>query len=127
MTPSDDSKDTAYDFLKSFEEACTKAGLNFAVIFDYYFEREYVFKGPDYLLLGGPMPGDDETWHVFWAETSKPGRQSLQMIARFLDLMPYERPRVAWSRMVRGKMQTRYYLTARLRSLTARGQPVPRA
>jgi len=124
MTP---SPDVPYDFLRSFEEACTKVGLNYAILFDYYFERGYVFKGPDYLVLGGPMPDDDTTWHVFWAETTAPGRGSLRMIARFLDLMPYERPHVAWSRMLRGKMTTRYYLTARLRRLTARGQPVPPA
>lgn len=124
MTP---SADAPYDFLKSFEEACTKAGLNYSILFDYYFSNEYVFKGPDYLLLGGPMPGNDQAWHVFWAETSRGKCADLKTIAHFLDLMPYERPYVAWSRMTRGSMHTRYYLTARLRRLTARGQPVPPA
>ena len=121
------SPDTPHDFLTSFERACTKAGLNHAIIFDYYFEREYVFKGPDYLLLGGPMPGNDEAWHVFWAETTRPGRAKLDQIAHFLTLMPYPRKYVAWSRMARGRMETRYFLTERLLRLTAKRQPDPTA
>ncbi len=116
-----------HDFLLSYRQACEKAGLNYTILFDYYFTHEYVFKGPDYLLMGGPDPQRGDAWHVHWAETTKPNRALPETIAHFLSLMPYERPYVSWSRALRGDMRTRYYLTKRLRALTARGQPVPPA
>jgi hypothetical protein len=115
-----------YDFLDSFRIACEKLGLNHAIIFDYYFEQQYVFKGPDYLMLAGEEPGNDEAWHVFWAEVDPAKREpTMQSVRRFLRLMPYKRKWVCWHRLKNGSHTKRYYLTDRVLRLTSQGQPDP--
>lgn len=108
-----------YDFLASFERACTSVGLSYALVFDSYFVRGYVFKGPDYLMLGAPDPTRPSTWHVQWAEFH-PRLRPLEAVGRLVRLMPYRMDYVGWSReLKRGGSRPRYYLTQRILDLTA--------
>ena len=108
-----------HDFLASFQRACTAVGIDYRLVFDSYFVRGYVFKGPDYLMLGSPDPTRSDTWHVQWAEFHPhPGR--MVAVARLVRLMPYPLKYVGWSRDLRlPEGKPRYYLTERVLRLTA--------
>lgn len=111
-----------YDFLASFQRACEKRGLDFRPIFDTYFVKGYILKGPEYLMLGSPHNTRPDTWHVMWAEFHPwPGR--MVAVGRLVRMMPYPLKYVGWSRALRdGPVKTRYYLTERVLRLTA-GMP----
>lgn len=120
------SPDAPHDFLASFKASCDLLELDYAVIFDHYFERQYVFKTPELMMLAGPEMGNDEAWHVFWAEVDPRLRENtLHSIGRFVRLMPYKRKWLCWHRLKRGRHTKRYYLTDRVLSLTSQGQSDP--
>lgn len=106
------------DFLLELQKACDKGGFPFAQTFDTYFTRGYVFKGPDFLMLGERDPDRDDAWLVFWAHSVPQGR-TIHNIGRFLRMMPYHLPYVGFARGLRDEsMKVRYYLTDRLLRLT---------
>ncbi len=114
----------SHDFLTGFIRAHEAAGINAADKLEYWLSNGYVFKAPDYLLIGGEDPDspDPEVWFVYWAEL-RPGLRKLGapfMLATFLYLMPDFRPKVKFNRGVRGRYDGRIYSTARLLKLIPR-------
>lgn len=106
-----------HDFLASFLESCKKVDLDGTAWFDFHFTYGYVFKGPQYLLLGGPgeMYGQpDDCWVVWWAESTC----RYLAIRKFLHLMPHHRPRIAWCRYLKGRREVKFFSTDRLLRLT---------
>lgn len=106
-----------HDFLALFTKAHEEAGLDPAAELSHWLLHGYVFKTPDYLLIGGEDPDEprDDTWFVYWAEL-RPGRRgdTFLTLVTFLRLMPKFRPRVKFNRGVRGRFDGRIYSTARL-------------
>lgn len=98
------------DLLNSFLIACESLGLDGTQLFDHYHSRGYVMKGPDYFMMGEPLP-DRKAWFVFWAE-SLPGTEPA--CRRFLRMMPYYLPEVAFARSLKGRTHPQFYSTARL-------------
>lgn len=119
------SSDTRpHDFLASFQRACSAHGYDFAAAFDWYFAHGYVFKGPDYLLLGGPSTERPDAWFVFWAECSPP-RPGFAAMRQFVQLVPYRRPYVGWARFLKGRKTVKYYSTDRLMSFNSGTHETP--
>jgi hypothetical protein len=114
----------SHDFLIDFIRAHDAAGINAADKLEYWLTHGYVFKTPDYLLIGGEDPDDPDpdTWFVYWAEL-RPGlrnRSVAFLLAMFLSRMPSFRPKVKFNRGVRGRYDGKIYSTARLRRFISR-------
>ena len=109
-----------HDFLKTFAESMASDGKNFTQYFEYFFLHGCVFKTPDILLIGGPCVHRSDAWFVWWCEINPniPAFGHAFALATAVNLMPYYRPFVGWSRTVNGKKRSRYYSTDRLVSLT---------
>jgi len=101
------------DLLGECEAAHRAAGYNFAQVFDDFFTNHYVFKGPDYLLMGRADPNDHDAWLVWWASSSTP-RSGPEMLRLFLHHMPHYRERVGWWRPLKNRQPFKYYSTRRL-------------
>ena len=124
--------DAPHDFLESFLKAHeTEDPENPRAIaqgmFDGFFARGYVFKGPDFMLLGGDVPGitDETCWYVGWAEVSPglPRSFLFEKIRMFLSLMPEYRPYIKWARGLRGRDTIQTFSTDRLLRLTRHEEP----
>lgn len=109
----------AFDFFQQFKEAHDRVGLPYDLWFDHWFVHGYVFKGPDYFLVGGHDSENPKAWLVWWAATLPGMRTEHETVRLFLSLMPYYKPLVAWNRSLKNKRGLRYYSTDRLLSLTA--------
>lgn len=99
--------------LESCEAAHRAHGYDFPRVFDDFFTNHYVFKGPDYLLLGRADPDDPDAWLVWWAEC-RPARSRAEMLRLFLRHMPHYRERVGWWRPLKNTCGFKYYSTRRL-------------
>jgi hypothetical protein len=109
-----------HDFLASFQKAHEAAGLDYVAAFDAYHEYGYVFKGPEYLMLGCADTTRSDAWLVYWAEMHPRPSHPLAAVALFLKLMPSHRPFIGWARCLKGRHQVVYYSTDRLLHLTSR-------
>lgn len=106
-----------HDFLADFIKAHEAAGVSPSDELDYWLLHGYVFKTPDYLLIGGEDPDapDPDIWFVYWAELHPRLRgDRFVMLMTFLRLMPRFRPKIKFNRGVRGRFDGRIYSTARL-------------
>ncbi len=109
-----------YDFLTGFLLAAKEAGLDGPAIFDEYFVRHHVIKGPDFLLMGQLDPERPDAWLVMWAEIHPTPTRPLAAVGLFLDKMPHHLPYVGWCRYLKNRREVVYYSTARLLKLTSR-------
>lgn len=107
---------SAVDFLARAIAAHEKVGLEFPQVFDEYFTFHWVIKTPTSFLMAREDPARPDAWLVYWADTSETG-QRLSPILHFLNQAPYDKPFVCWARALRGRLELRYYSTARLRRL----------
>ena len=98
-----------HNFLSSAKAAHDRALLDFPAVFDSYWESGYVFKGPDYMLMGHEDPGND-AWIVWYAECTDPRVNAVKL---FLKHVPYYRSQIGWARGLRGKL-FKFYSTERL-------------
>lgn len=100
-----------HDFILTATRAHESQGLSFDENFDWLFTNGYIFKGPDYFLMGYEDARND-AWVIWWAETH-PNRKPLEMMALFLKLIPYYRSQVGWARLLKNK-PFKFYSTERL-------------
>lgn len=111
----------SYDFLASFTDWHQEPeDPDYpARVFDYWFSRGFLLKGPDFMLLGGEHPMRDlpDTWYVAWAELAPPSTDIMHGIRLFVRLMPHYRPYIIWQRAARGRSERRFS-TDRLLALT---------
>jgi hypothetical protein len=102
------------DLVASAAAAHQEFGINFPSYFDNYFQCHYVFKGPDFFLMGREDPSRRDAWYVWWAECY-PKRRPAEMLALFLRMMPHYRSEVGWWRPLKnGEGEVKYYSTDRL-------------
>jgi hypothetical protein len=126
MTPSDSAE--PYDFLRAFLDDQIEAGSDEASacrMFDHYFSTGYVFKGPDYFVMGGEPPEgpSSDTWFIAWAEAHPNSKRPLAAAEQFLKLMPYYRPWVRFGRIHRQKDDKIYSTDRLIRLLSGPVQP----
>lgn len=127
MTPSPaEPYDFLASFLKAHETVVSDPDESAPKAFDYWFDRGYVFKSPDYLMIGGDDPDEpnQDTWFVYWAELHPRLRTSTKKefglaVSTFLRLMPYHRPYVKWYRGFSGNPNPKTYSTDRLLQLVS--------
>lgn len=81
------------------------SGQNFEEVVTRYMMHHYMYSGPDCFLLAKQM---DNYWFVECAV----GENSL---ARFLAIMPYDLPQLAWARGIRNG-PLKFYDTNRVKS-----------
>ncbi len=93
-------------------------GLDFPKTFDYFFDHQYVVKGPGYFMLFMEDVNDKDAWLVYWAECHRS-----DMLGTFLRHMPFYKPKVAWCRPFKGRKGPKYYSTDRLLSLIREALP----
>lgn len=101
------------DLFASAAKAHAEHGLDFQGHLAHYCQSGYVFKGPDFFLMGREDPEDPDAWLIWWAECY-PTRRPSDMVALFIRFMPHYRKRIAWVRMLKGKTELKYYSTDRL-------------
>lgn len=108
-----------YDLWENCRAAHVAAGLDFEQEFNRIFTFGYVFKGPDYLMMGLDDPNRPDAWLCWWADSMPGIRTQHESVRMFLSFMPHYRPFVSWDRRLKNKRGLRYYSTDRLMSLTA--------
>ena len=105
-----------HDFLGEFLRTSGLVGIDGSQSFDQLWTHGVVYKTPDVLVMGGPDGRRNDAWWVWWAQ--KNPNVPTSAVAAFLKAMPYFRPYVGWTRMLKGKAVPKYYSTKRLMSLT---------
>lgn len=113
-----------YDFLDNARIAGERAGIDFAALFDFCFEKGLVYKTRDFLLLAEDDEENDR-WIVHWLEVHPSFHlERPEWIATLMRAMPYWRSKVAWQRTLKNSRPLTTHSTARLmriaHELTAR-------
>lgn len=96
--------------LEIAEEHHRKAGYDFPIAFDYFFEHGYILKGPDFFIMGQERTNSQygKHWFIWYMYSERDDLSS------FLSMMPYELPYIAFARGLRDNHKERYYSTERL-------------
>lgn len=91
-------------------------GVDFSLCFNYFFYYGYLFKSPDYFIMGEEAVSHqlgEVVWYIWYAAyRGKSGIKDL------IKLLPYDLPYIAFSRPLRGdldKSRVRYYSLESLR------------
>lgn len=111
----------AYDFLASAQKAHEGSGYDFPTAFDNFWNRFYVFKTPQFMLMGAPDLEREDAWLIWWAELHPSlagARDSMKMVELFYRCMPYPKPYIGWARTLKGRRTVKYYSTERLGKFT---------
>lgn len=90
------------------------AGYDFSLYFNYFFTYGYVFKGPEYLIMGEEAFSDTYGPHWYFWYMAYRGSEGLHTL---FNLLPYELPYIAFQRSLRNKRGIQFYELAKVRRI----------